>query len=100
MPGESTQLFFVVRDHEITYHYQLFRGQLKSLERTQSAERCRYRHKESGMREEWLRAVRNTVANYRKVAEQPGDRCQFKRVVGDFFVSKNTFCCVPMFKGS
>eukprot|EP00434_Breviolum_minutum_P004825 symbB.v1.2.004252.t1/scaffold241.1/size254724/7 len=33
-----------------------------------------YRHKESGMREEWLRAVRNTVANYRKVAEQPGDR--------------------------
>lgn len=40
------------------------------------------------MREEWLRAVRNTVANYRKVAEQPGDRCQW--AVGR---------CCPCFQG-
>eukprot|EP00438_Fugacium_kawagutii_P002294 Skav226053 [mRNA] locus=scaffold211:207287:218998:- [translate_table: standard] len=33
-----------------------------------------WRCKEASMREEWLRAVRNTVANYRRVAETPGDR--------------------------
>jgi len=43
--------------------------ELKSL-----GDPVQYRCKESGMREEWLRAVRNTLANYRKVAETPGER--------------------------
>jgi len=33
-----------------------------------------WRFKESGMREDWAKAVRGTVANYRSAAETPGDK--------------------------
>mmetsp|Transcript_47062 Transcript_47062/g.100739 ORF Transcript_47062/g.100739 Transcript_47062/m.100739 type:complete len:899 (+) Transcript_47062:132-2828(+) len=40
-----------------------------------------WRHKEFGLRDEWIKAVEGTISNYRKAAEQPGDK--FGHIAGE-----------------